>query len=153
MKRIVVGLVLVAGGCDEERAPRLFEAGDPCHTNLLAECRGEGQLAHCVDRRWVVSSCAADCRALGAAVVDGACAESPDKIDRCECVVADPEGCTPGQLACEGDGSLRECDSTQQWITHSCEDLCEPIGVSLGCRDAEEGIAENVTPAACLCGR
>ncbi len=151
MKCFVRGMLLsvVVSGCDDGQAPRLFEQGDPCNTNLLAECRGPGQLAHCVDRRWAVSSCAEDCRAQGEAVVDGTCVESPDGIDRCECTLADPQGCTPAQVACEGDDALRECDATQQWSTHTCQVLCEPVGVSLGCRQAvPDGAA-----AACLCGR
>ena len=156
MKRAIMGLWLAtaAGGCnDEGRAPGLFDEGDPCHTNLQAECHGDRKLQHCVERQWVVSSCAEECRALSTAAVDGACVVSPYGIDHCECVYADPEGCTPGELACEDEDSLRECDETQRWVTRSCEELCEPVGVSLGCRDVSEDADERSPPAACLCGR
>ncbi|MEM6993353.1 MAG: hypothetical protein AAF721_22765 [Myxococcota bacterium] len=141
---VTTALALALGGCKEDGppAPQYTEEGDPCHTDFGKRCVDDGQVFHCVERAWTVSSCGELCVARGPAFVGGACVVG-EYVEDCECALADPEGCMPGELRCTDSETIGECDDSQQWVEYACAELCEEGQPSLGC--SEE-------PTACVCG-
>jgi hypothetical protein len=139
--RIVRAFALLglASGCGPTDAPQLDAIGDPCRT-AYDVCLDESSVRSCVDGVWAERECTAICSELGPAYVADGC-------DReCVCVLADPDGCVPGQTECIDAESVGLCDEQQIVQALVCTDVCAASGLaSLGCLvDAEE-------PANCWC--
>lgn len=134
-------------GCSEPSV-RLDRPGDPCRS-LIAFCVDEETVMECVDEVWTPTSCADYCEGLAPGVSSEGCSTEL-LTDRCACAHP-PGGCTPGETACEGDGTLSLCGDAWQWTSVPCEELCgqqAPPANSLGCGSVDNR-GEEVD--ACLC--
>lgn len=136
-------VVLLLGSCmeTEESGPPMFqhEIGDPCGS-ATESCIDEHTVQRCVDNIWAALDCDDVCVNLGPAYVSGACVD-----EVCECVLADPNACTPGDTVCMDPAAVSLCSESQTWEVSDCQAKCQESGLtSVGCVEGEE-------TAACWC--
>lgn len=133
--------VLLLFGCSEE-PPRLIDLGDPCRSAGHV-CVDDEMVEVCEDNVWALSSCEVVCSELGPAWIPDGCEV------QCECVLADPDGCTPGETLCVDESTVRTCSDTQAWQDATCQDVCAAEALnSAGCRMGDE---MWMKPDACWC--
>ena len=134
---LLCALALLA--CEQQPAPFLDDIGDPCRS-AYDHCLDDDSVRSCVDGVWVERDCDAVCAELGPAYVADGC-------DReCVCVLADANGCTPGETACPDAEQVAVCDANQLFETSACTDVCAGLGLeSVGCVD------EGDKPPSCWC--
>jgi hypothetical protein len=140
---LVVVLVLAsAPGCEDPRPPVLDQIGDPCRAAYRV-CLDDDSVRRCEDGMWAVADCEQVCAELGPAYLADGCDGD------CVCVLADADGCTPGETACLDDDTLGICSPSQGWEPSLCEQRCAASQLeSLGCLDPT---VASTDPAACWC--
>lgn len=115
--------------CAEEARP-LDEPGDPCRSAGHI-CVGDDMALVCEDKVWELASCEEICAERGPAWIPNGC----ELELHCECVLADPDGCTPGEAMCADESIVRTCSEAQEWEDAACDVLCAAEGLnSAGCR-------------------
>lgn len=125
---------------DAEEPTLLLNAGDFCHTNHRS-CASDTSLRVCEERVWVQIECSQICSQRGPAWIAAGCE------GECQCVLADPDGCTPGQASCIDADTVQSCSDEQVQVETDCGERCAELGLeSLACR------ADELTQtAACWC--
>ena len=138
-----VAAALVSGCVEfEHRGPPTpnHEIGDPCGA-ASDSCIDERTVQRCVNGVWTALDCDDVCTSSGPAYPTGVCVE-----ETCECALADPNACIPGDTTCEGPSALSTCSDSQTWEITDCDEICQESGLTaVGC---VEGFDEA---SACWC--
>jgi hypothetical protein len=135
-----VSLLTLLLSCGDAGPVELDEIGDPCRSNY-SFCVDPSSVQRCEHGIWTVAPCETVCGELGMAYVSEGCDET------CDCVLLDPEGCTPGDSVCANGSEVSVCDGAQLWSNFECLSVCGDSGLaSVGCMAETEG-----TPASCWC--
>jgi hypothetical protein len=140
---LVFALVFASlSACEDSRPSVLDQVGDPCRATHQT-CFDDDSIQRCEDGVWAVADCQQVCAEVGPAYVADGCG------DDCVCVLADPNGCTPGETACMGADTLGTCSPMQGWESSSCEQRCAASQLgSIGCLDPT---VDSTDSAACWC--
>lgn len=140
---LAIGTILVIGCADlEQQGPPTphHELGDPCGS-ATESCIDDNTVQRCVNNVWSAVDCDEACTSLGPAYIAGVCVE-----ETCDCILADPTACTPGDTTCEGASAVGVCSDSQTWELAECDERCQDSGLtSLGCVESED------ESAACWC--
>ncbi len=148
MRRIAAPIVLLALAtlaCEDVIPPKLYNTGDPCRTNR--DFCIDDEITHvCEDNIWTEQSCDSVCAALGPSYLADGCEQ------RCNCVLADPDACVPGETECVDDQTLGLCSELQTLETTSCAQICAATGREpVGCMAMPSDNPYEDEPAACWC--
>lgn len=136
IRRVCLLTLLLSSACGDVEPVSLNDIGDPCRSDY-SFCVDPSSVQRCEDGIWAVASCEAVCGELGMAYVSAGCDET------CDCVLADPEGCAPGDTVCASATEVSVCDDAQLWSNFDCGSVCAGSGfASLGCvAEAEDAAA------------
>lgn len=131
------------GGSDDGDLPPLpgAEVGDPCNSAAFP-CQSSLDALQCIEGRWEQVACADVCIERHDAYVDGVCT-----TNKCECELANPNGCDPLERACVDADVIRLCSDAQVSTEVACAQLCSEAGFT-----GTAGCSQPLfSQAVCLC--